>query len=62
MIRARHLSLKAVFAVPAVVAVMSLTGLVAALIGDGVWDAAGWMLLGASIAVLGWALVARRHR
>ena len=32
MIKARHLGLGAIFAVPAVVAVLSLTGLVAALI------------------------------
>ena len=62
MIRARYLSLTMVFAVPAVVAVLSLTGLVAALIGDGVWDAVGWLGLGACVAVLVWALIARRHR
>lgn len=62
MIRARHLSLTTVFAIPAIVAVLSLIGLVAALIGDGVWDAVGWLGLGAGVAVLVWALIARRHR
>ncbi len=56
------LSLMAIFAVPAVVAVLSLFGLVAALIGDGVWDVVGGLTLGVSIGVLVWALIARRHR
>ncbi len=62
MIRPINLGLGAIFAIPAIVAVLSLFGLVAALIGDGVWDVIGWMTLGVSIAVLAWALVARRHR
>ena len=62
MIRARHLSLIAVFAIPAAVAVLSLIGLVAALVGDGVWDVIGWIGLGVAVAVLGWALITRRHR
>lgn len=62
MIKTPHFGLRAIFAVPAVVAVLSLFGLVAALIGDGVWDAAGWLTLGVSVVVLVWALVARRHR
>lgn len=54
--------LRAIFAVPAVVAALSLFGLIAALIGNGVWDWIGWLTLGVSMAVLGWALIARRHR
>jgi energy-converting hydrogenase Eha subunit A len=62
MIKARHLSLTAIFAIPTALAALSLTGLVAALIGDGVWDLVGCLALGASAGVLVWALVARRHR
>lgn len=62
MIRTPHFNLRTIFVVPAVVAVLSLFGLVAALIGDGLWDAAGWLTLGVSIGVLIWALIARRHR
>lgn len=62
MSKPRPLSLRAIFAVPGVVAALSLFGLTAALIGDGVWDAVGWATLGMSVAVLAWALVARRHR
>ncbi|WP_291835126.1 hypothetical protein [Brevundimonas sp.] len=56
------LDLKAIFAVPLVVAVLSLIGLVGALLGDGVWDGIGWIGLGAGVAVTVWALIARRHR
>ena len=56
------LSLKAVFAIPLVVAILSLIGLIGALLGDGVWDWVGWLGLGACVAVTGWALVTRRHR
>ena len=55
-------SLTAIFAIPAVVAALSLIGLVGALLGDGVWDWIGWLGLGACVAVTVWALIARRHR
>ncbi|WP_420470202.1 hypothetical protein [Brevundimonas sp. FT23042] len=55
-------SLTAIFAIPAAIAVLSLTGLVGALLGDGVWDWIGWLGLGACVAVTSWALIARRQR
>lgn len=55
-------SLKVIFAVPLVVSLLSLIGLVGALLGDGVWDGVGWLGLGACIAVTIWALIARRVR
>ena len=57
-----HQSLTAIFAIPLVVGVLSLFGLVAALIGDGVWDVVGWVTIGICLVVLVWALIARRHR
>jgi hypothetical protein len=54
--------LKAIFATPAVVAILSLIGLVGALLGDGVWDWIGWLGLGVCITVMVWALISRRHR
>jgi hypothetical protein len=62
VIKAPHLGLAAVFAAPAAIAGLSLFGLVAALIGDGVWDAAGWLGLIAPVAAVGWAARHRRHR
>lgn len=47
----RRRSLKAVFRWPAVIAVISIAGLLSALIGDGLLDAASWILLSVPIAV-----------
>ena len=54
-------SLIAVFAVPAVLAVASLTGLVGALLADGAWDRAGAGLLAVCIVVVVWARFRRRR-
>jgi hypothetical protein len=62
MIHARHLGLAAILGVPAVIAGLSLFGLVAALIGDGAWDSAGWLGLLAPVAAVLWAVRYRRHR
>lgn len=43
-----------IFAAPALIFALSLFGLVAALIGDGPWDAAGWLGLLAPFAALAW--------
>ncbi len=44
-------TLAQIFAVPLLVAVMSGTGLISALIGDGVWDALSWLMLGMPICL-----------
>lgn len=49
------------FAVPAVIAVASLVGLIAALLGDGAFDAVSWLALGVPLAVVAWAMVKRRR-
>jgi hypothetical protein len=54
-------SLKAVYAVPALLAVVSLAGLVSALMGDDAFDWASWLSLGGLLAVIAWALGARRR-
>ncbi|PVM86782.1 hypothetical protein DDF62_17150 [Caulobacter radicis] len=56
-----HLTLWQVFRIPIVVAALSLFGLVAALLDDGIWDWIGAAALGVSVAVTVWALVARRR-
>jgi hypothetical protein len=48
-------SLAAVFAIPLLLAVFSLTGLIGALLADGEWDLAGAGLLATSLAAVGWA-------
>ncbi len=45
-----------IFAAPGAIAALSLFGLVAALIGDGAWDWAGWIGLTAPLVALGWAM------
>lgn len=52
----RREGLTRIFAVPGAIAALSLFGLVAALIGDGPWDAAGWLGLTAPLAALAWAM------
>lgn len=54
-------SLIAVFAVPVVLAIASLTGLVGALLADGAWDRAGAGLLGVCVMVVVWARFGRRR-
>lgn len=52
--------LRAIFAIPLLLAVVSLVGLVAALTGDGWRDAASWALLAIPVFAVGWAMRARR--
>lgn len=49
------------FAVPAVIAVASLIGLVAALLGDGAFDMTSWLTLSIPVAAIVWALLRRRR-
>lgn len=50
----------AIFALPLLIAVLSLVGLVAALTGDGWRDAASWAALAVPVAAVAWAMRARR--
>ncbi|EMD84199.1 hypothetical protein C725_0129 [Pacificimonas flava] len=50
-----------VFALPTVIALASLTGLGLALLGDGLFDAGAWILLGLPIMAAMWALRTRRR-
>lgn len=46
---------------PLVLGALTLVGLLAALLGDGAWDAVSWLALGAPVAAaLGFALQGRR--
>ena len=39
-------SVARLFAIPALLSVSAITGLVAGLVGEGAWDVATWLLLG----------------
>jgi hypothetical protein len=48
------------YLVPTLLALASVVGLVAALIGDGIFNAVSWLILGGLIGVIAWALATRR--
>ena len=50
----------AIFGAPLALAVLSLIGLVGALLADGLWDGVGAGLLAASLAAIVWARLRRR--
>lgn len=56
----KQFGLRAIFAVPLFIAILSIVGLVAALTGDGWRDALSWLALGVPVAAVGWAMKARR--
>jgi len=60
----RSFPLVAILSVPLLLMILSLTGLVGALIYDGAWDVIGSALLGVTIGVALWAWVRARitHR
>ncbi|WP_370335120.1 hypothetical protein [Parvularcula marina] len=55
------LPLTVIFAVPALLAVFSLIGLIAALVGNGVYDALSWLTLAAPIIAILWAMTTKRR-
>lgn len=58
----KDLTLRAVFAAPLVLFVLSLIGLVGALLEDGLWDWLGSALLASTVVATGWALIFRARR
>jgi hypothetical protein len=53
--------LSRIFAVPFALGVVSAAGLVFALVGDGLWDALGWLGLGIPLIVTAWCLLPLRR-
>ncbi|WP_197411888.1 hypothetical protein [Sphingopyxis sp. H050] len=53
-------SLRAIFAMPLLLALVSIVGLVVALTGDGLRDAVAWAALAMPVLAIGWAMRARR--
>jgi hypothetical protein len=55
--------LKKVYGMPLLLAVVSLIGLLSALVGDGIWDALSWFCLGTPVTVIAWCFVSQhRHK
>jgi hypothetical protein len=54
-----HRSLAAIFAGPIMLAMLSAAGLVSALFGDHLWDAASWLALGAPLVATVYFVVKR---
>lgn len=52
--------IRSTFAIPALIAALSLIGLVTALTGDGWRDAASWIALAIPVAAVLWATCFRR--
>jgi hypothetical protein len=43
-----------VWSIPPILALLSLIGLLSALLGNGVWDVLSWATLAVPLAVIGW--------
>ena len=57
----RAMGLRSIFAAPLAIAALSLFGLVAALIGDGMWDTVGALALAAPVVITAWAYTRSRQ-
>lgn len=56
----RRRGLRTIFAIPLLLGLASIAGLVVALTGDGWRDAAAWAALAIPVFAVGWAMKARR--
>jgi hypothetical protein len=59
--RARRQTLAQIFTWPLVVGVLSTVGLIAALVGDGIWDGVSWLTLLLPILLYGLFLLRPRR-
>ncbi|MFN7106832.1 MAG: hypothetical protein ACK4MY_01290 [Brevundimonas sp.] len=57
----KDLSLWAIFGAPILVFALSLTGLIGALLEEGMWDVVFSVLLASTVVVTAWALIRRRR-
>jgi hypothetical protein len=53
-------TLSQIFAVPLLLGVLTTVGLIAALVGDGLWDGLSWLTLGVPVAVCVYCLARGR--
>lgn len=54
-------SLRKIFAIPLLLALLSVAGLIVALTGDGWRDGASWAALGIPVLAVAWAMKVRRR-
>lgn len=57
--RPRRQTNSQIFAIPMLLGVLSIVGLVSALVGDGVWDGVSWVTLAIPILLCGYFLLKR---
>jgi hypothetical protein len=55
-------TLKAIYAIPLRLSIVTAVGLLSALLGDGIWDVLSWMLLAVPLSLLLSYLVAGGRR
>lgn len=53
--------IRSTWACPVLIALLSLTGLVSALTGDGLPDIVAWLALAVPVLAVGWAMQAKRY-
>ncbi len=58
-VRPRRQTNGQIFAIPAVLGVLSIVGLISALVGDGVWDGVSWATLAIPILLCGYFFLKR---
>ncbi|TZF84101.1 hypothetical protein FW774_11720 [Pedobacter sp. BS3] len=49
-----------VWGIPVILAILSIFGLLSALIGDNFWDVLSWVTLGIPVAVMAWFLIKKK--
>jgi hypothetical protein len=52
-------TLRQIFAMPLLLGILTTIGLIAALVGDGIWDGVSWLTLAVPVAICAWCLAIR---
>jgi hypothetical protein len=60
-VRSRRQTFGQIFAAPMVIGVLSVIGLISALVGDGIWDAVSWLALGVPVALCAYFTLRSRN-
>lgn len=49
-----------IWGMPLLLGLMSIAGLITALVGDDVWDVFSWLTLGIPLVIIGWFLIKKQ--